>query len=372
MNLTHKERFNRLFKGLPVDRVPFLDYMGNCNFPSCLARWKKEGLKQDADWQDIRDMLGFDYVRGFYIDVKLLFYPEFEVKFVKREGNKTFALNRWGGLELQQDGSELMPITLEGAVKDRYSWDMLKERLQGGISARFPANFGEICKEAAQSDLPVYIGDLPAGFYGGPRELCGFETLSYMFYDDPELICEILDTLCDLWIKIYSEVQKFVPLDYVFIWEDMCGKTGPLISPDIFQEFLLPRYKKLCSALKAGGCTNFAVDSDGDTRHLVPLWLEGGVNIVLPWESQFGLNIPDVREQFPALGILGALNKYTLEFSRDEMDAELQKVPYMLERGYYIPSLDHGVTNKVSWSNYCYFYEKLRGLIYKYPPECLQ
>jgi hypothetical protein len=41
----------------------------------------------------------------------------------------------------------------------------------------------------------------------------------------------------------------------------------------------------------------------------------------------------------------------------------------MLESGRYIPGLDHGVPDDVSWDNYRYFYEKLRELIWKYPPK---
>jgi len=368
-NITHRERFDRLFKGQPVDRAPFIDIMGKCNFPSCITRWKTEGLDKDAGDSGIQRIIGFDYGRGYYIDVKLLFFPEFDVQFVKRDGDKTFVLNRWGGLEIQKDGSELMPLTLEGPVRDRRSWEAVKERLQGEVTARFPENFDEVIKDAEQSGVPIYAGDLPAGFFGGIREICGFEKLAYLFYDDPELVSEILDTLCALWIDIYSEIQKHVHLDYTFIWEDMCSKNGPLISPALFREFLLPRYKRLTSALRENGCPHFMVDSDGDERLLVPLWLEGGVGIVFPWESQFGLDITAVRKQYPTLGIVGGLDKHTLEFSRREMDAELEKVPYMLERGYFIPSCDHGVTNQVSWDNYRYFYEKLRELIYKYPPQ---
>ena len=369
MELTHRERFDRLFKGLPVDRAPFLDYMGKCNFASCIPRWKSEGLDAGADADEVRRMMGFDYARGYYLSAKMLIYPEFEIQIVKREGDKIYSRNKWGGLEIKKEGSELMSITIDGVVKDRYSWDAVKERLQGDVAVRFPKDFDRLCEEAENSGLPVYAGDLPAGFFGGPRELCGFENLIFMFYDDPELLNEILDTLCDLWIDIYAEIQKRVHLDYVFIWEDMCSKNGPLISPAMFRDFLLPRYTRLTSAIRAGGCDHFIVDSDGDERPLVPVWLAGGVNIVFPWESQFGLDIVAVREKYPAMGIIGGLDKHTLEFSRKEMDAELAKVPHMLERGRFIPCCDHGVTNRVPWDNYRYFYERLREMVYKYTPQ---
>ena len=47
------------------------------------------------------------------------------------------------------------------------------------------------------------------------------------------------------------------------------------------------------------------------------------------------------------------------------MDKELAKMPYMLEKGRYIPCLDHGVTNQVPYENYLYFYDKLREIICK-------
>lgn len=375
--MTHRERFVRLFQGKTVDRAPFIDAMGVCNYRSCIDRWKTEGLDINANQKDVQDIIGFDYVRGYFLYAKLLFYPEFDIIFVKRDGDKTYTRNRWGGLELQQDGSELMPITIEGPVKDRYTWDSVKERLAGNIQARLPANFGGMCEEAKLSNLPVYTGDLPAGFFGALREITGLENLMYMFYDDPDLISEILDTLCDLWINVYSEIQKQIELDYVFIWEDMCSKSGPLISPALFREFMLPRYKRLTQSLrKNAGDVNekdnmplFMVDSDGDERPLVPLWIEGGVDIIFPWETQFGLDIVKVRQDYPRIGMMGGLNKHVLEFSRGDIDKELEKVPYMLEKGRYIPCLDHGVTNAVSWDNYRYFYERLKELTYRYPPQ---
>ena len=41
-------------------------------------------------------------------------------------------------------------------------------------------------------------GHLPLGLFGAPRKLLGFEQLSFMFYDDPALLHDILDALCDL------------------------------------------------------------------------------------------------------------------------------------------------------------------------------
>lgn len=369
MTLTNRDRFVAVLNGETVDRAPFMDFMGNCNWPSCLTRWKQEGLAQNATFDDVRKIVGFDGVRGYYLPVKSFIWPEYAPEDLGKDGNITRRRNRWGGIEIHLDGSELMAVTVSGAIVDRDGWPAVKERLLAGTQGRLPTNWKDICREALASDEPIYAGDLPVGFFGGPRELMGFERFAYMFYDDPELVNDILDTLCELWMRIYTRIQEHVALDYFFVWEDMCDKNGPLISPALFRKFLLPRYERFTAALREAGCKHITVDSDGDERPLVPLWIAGGVNVILPWESQFGLDIREVRKHFPTIGIIGGIDKHALAGGRGAIDKALEVVPFMLEHGRYIPSLDHGVTNEVSWDDYRYFYDRLRDLIRQYAPS---
>ena len=365
--LTNRERYVRLMSGESVDRAPFLDIMGF--WPSALERWKTEGLDRDADAGTVRDMVGFDGRRGFMLPAKSFIWPEFEREVIEEDGEQVLVRNRWGGIERGTKGSELMPITVSGVVTGRAAWDAVKERLNPDTPGRLGENWDETCRKARRSSEPVYAGDLPTGFFGAPRELLGFERQVTLFYDDPLLMHEILDTLCDLWVALYSRVQRDVRLDWFFIWEDMCFKNGPLVSPEIFREFLLPRYRRLTASLREGGCSHIMVDSDGDMRKLVPLWLEGGVNITFPWETQFGLDITEVRARFPTMGMIGGIDKSALARGREAIDGELAKVPFMLESGRYIPGLDHGVPPDVSWDDYRYFYDRLREMIWRHPPE---
>ncbi|MHC4252736.1 MAG: hypothetical protein ACYS9X_26760 [Planctomycetota bacterium] len=67
--------------------------------------------------------------------------------------------------------------------------------------------------------------------------------------------------------------------------------------------------------------------------------------------------------------MMGGLDKSALARGREAIDRELAKVPFMLESGRYVPGLDHGVPLDVSWDDYRYFYDRLRELIWKYPPS---
>ena len=76
------------------------------------------------------------------------------------------------------------------------------------------------------------------GFYWTLREWVGTENLSYMFYDDPDLVHEMLDFLADFIIEVSTKALSSVPIDYFNFSEDFAGKSGPLISPKMYKEFL--------------------------------------------------------------------------------------------------------------------------------------
>ena len=47
------------------------------------------------------------------------------------------------------------------------------------------------------------------------------------------------------------------------------------------------------------------------------------------------------------------------------IDRELQRIMPAVEKGRYIPDLDHLIPDDVSWDNYCYYAEQLKKLIGK-------
>ncbi|TFH04275.1 MAG: hypothetical protein E4H09_03845 [Spirochaetales bacterium] len=240
-----------------MDRAPFYLIMG----PSAQAldRWVTEGLDVDLDATDpasyaraaatVRDMFGFDTNRGVMLPVEGFVWPEFPEVVVEETDENIYRRTRWGSIKRGSKVLGRMLLQESAPVTDWASWESIKERLKPETPGRFPDNWETMCAEAKVTDFPVYTGDLPIGFFGGPRELVGTEGLCMMFYDNPDLVNDILDTLCDLWIEIYTRAYRDAPFDYFFVWEDMCYKNGPLISPSIFREFLLPRYKRFTSAL---------------------------------------------------------------------------------------------------------------------------
>ena len=74
-------------------------------------------------------------------------------------------------------------------------------------------------------------------------------------------------------------------------------------------------------------------------------------------DFSFFLSLSD--EKYPALQILGGIDKMAIARGKAAIDAELEwKLPLMKRRGGYIVSLDHRVNPEISLENYQYFIER--------------
>jgi hypothetical protein len=120
--------------------------------------------------------------------------------------------------------------------------------------------------------------------------------------------------------------------------------------------FGAPRYQEVTEVARSHGVKAVLVDTDGDCRLLIPLFLEGGVTGVYPFEVQSGMDVNEIRRDFPTLQILGGIDKRALMAGKDAIDVEVEKkVPSMAAQGHYIPMVDHQVPPEVSWENYLHY-----------------
>jgi len=318
--------------------------------------------------EDIHNYFGLDQAL-VHVPLKHWLAPSFENVILEDHGD--WMVHRDGNGIVMRDRKDRksLPHWIGYPVNNRDDWEQIKaERLRPTLESRLPSNWDELLAEYRERDYPLCIGGCPAGFYGATRHLIGQDRILTTFSDDPELIRDIMDYLCDFWIAIYDQLLDQVDADACFIWEDMCYKNGPLISPAMFREFMLPNYKKLTACLRDHGMTAIMVDTDGDARQLIPLFAEGGVTIMYTCEVQSGMDVVELREAHPKMALIGGMDKKVLAKGREAIDAELdRKIPRMLESGGYIPLVDHQVPPDVSWENFVYYREKLNRMIKEGP-----
>ena len=357
-------------RGEPVDRAPFASCF--LAWTETLTRWHREGLPKEASSRfEFLKVAGFDfYVHRHKLPVNAFFCPPREEEILEEDVETQVVIDSFGTRKRVRKDATSMPEFLGFMVSDRADWQQARRLLDPTTPGRFPdeEQWKSFCTESRKLTDPVYAGGFPSGFFGGLRQLFGLEGLAYAFYDDPNLVEDVLDTLCDLWVEVYPKALRDARIDFFVPWEDMCYKAGPMLSPGMFRRYLLPRYRRLTEALRSAGVDMIMVDSDGDPRLLIEPWLEGGVTGLYPWETQMGLDITRVRRDHCGLQMMGGIDKHQLALGRRAIDKELEKIPFMLESGRYLPCLDHSVPPDVSWDDYRYFCGRLRELIERYPP----
>jgi len=313
-------------------------------------------------WQKNDLFEHFDCLKPGYIRPDTYMNPPIETVILNETDEYRDIRNGNGTVLRQSKTGASLPMELSHEIKDKKSYMEYRDRL---TNVDFKMRWGGVEESIAAyeraGDYALLCTHMD-GFFAYPRELLGVVETLYMYYDDPEFMHLLYDDRVDFYMKLYEPILKRVKLDFAFIWEDMCFKNGPLVSPDVFREFMLPAYKKLTQYLRDFGVENIIVDSDGDVTKLIPLWLEGGVTGLLPFEVQSGMDVVKLGEMFPTLQIVGGLNKLKMFASKQEIDEELDRVlPAMAKRGGYIPSLDHWVPPEIGLENFTYYCEKLHS-----------
>lgn len=317
---------------------------------------------------EVHDLLGLDD-GAVRLPLNWRCCPQFAVVTVEEDDHTRLMINANGVTVREHKTAVSLPQSVDWPVRDRASWEQIKrERFGPDILARFPDRWETLVISYRDRDYP--LGPIMDGFFSTPRELMGLVNQLMTYYDDPQLIHDINDHLAEIWLAMLEEVVSRVELDFVYIWEDMSYKNGPLISPAMFREFMVPYYQRITGFLRARGVDTIFVDTDGDCSKLILGFLEAGVNGLYPFEVQAGMDVVEIRRQYPRLLIQGGLDKLKVAQGKQAITAELEaKLPVMLSQGGYIPYLDHLVQPEVSWDNFRYYREKVREFVERYQPH---
>jgi len=358
--MNHRERFLRTFQFKDVDRVPDYEF-GFWN--ETIIRWHREGLplekRTNRDVELYLGLEGWDCLE--WLPIRTGFWPPLPERIIKDEGDRQIVDDGMGGIYIRTVGSSSVPHYLRYPLKNRDDWERFREFLKPDTPGRFPLNWEEIAKSYRDRDYPLGIS--VGSLYGWLRNWMGVEGISIAFYKDPDWVAEMMDTLVELWITIIRRALRDVKVDFASWWEDMCYSRGPLISVRLFEEFMVPRYRKVTEVLKEYGVTINVLDSDGDISKLVPGWLKGGINCMFPLEARF-TDAYKIREEFGRKVLLmGYVNKLAIIPGGRSIDKELERLTPLLKEGGYIPMIDHRCPPEVSYKTYREYLRKKRKWI---------
>ncbi|HEY3398218.1 MAG TPA: uroporphyrinogen decarboxylase family protein [Armatimonadota bacterium] len=368
--MTNRERFLALMEFETPDRLPNYELGA---WGQAYDRWIGEGLPMEelyGDWFDGEPYLELER-RGFApINVSLL--PPFDYEVLAEDERYITARNGAGIVtRALKEGTArgtrwCMDQYLSHPVTDRASFAAIKQRYQPHQLTRYPIWWDEWARIWATRDYPLcLLRNGSFGLYSQLRSWVGTENLSYLFYDDPAFVGEMIEFAADFLLATVERGLTGVQYDYFNFFEDFAGKGGPLLSPAIFRQLFLPAYQRIIGRLRQAGIKHFWLDSDGDPRALIPLMIEAGITCLWPLEVASGMDAVELRREWGHdLALAGGIDKREIAKNRAAIDRELERrILPLREAGGYLPHLDHTFPPDVSYDNLRYYLDKKRELL---------
>ena len=146
-------------------------------------------------------------------------------------------------------------------------------------------------------------------------------------------------------------LARYMKPDFMTIAEDMSYNHGPMLSEELFNEFIKPYYQRLIPEIKKHG-TRVFVDSDGDITRAVPWFRGAGVEGILPLERQSGVDVAKIRDLYPDFLMIGSFDKMCMFHTPAEIRAELERLLPTIRKGKYLPAMDHQTPPGTPLENY--------------------
>lgn len=324
--------------------------------------WKRQGATQ----QEI-DMTAFcwDYVPRRGIGGMGFIHTQ-PAKTLSETATHIITVDGIGRTMKLVKGYATIALPMDFPVKDMDSWLAVKHMLQFEEMRVNPEAL--IAAKKAQAEGELVTASIPGG-YDVVRELMGDEEACVAFLLNPELINDILSTVTDTCVQVLSRVTDIVSIDVLGVHEDMAGKSGPLIGPDLIRKYINPYYKTCWEIARASGAQIFSQDSDGDMSPVVEAFLESGLTRFYPCEPVGGMDVVSLRKKHGAnVMFKGGIDKHVLKQDKAAIRAELEyRMQPLMRSGGMVFALDHRIPNGTPLVNYRYYVDTAREILGREP-----
>jgi uroporphyrinogen-III decarboxylase len=109
--------------------------------------------------------------------------------------------------------------------------------------------------------------------------LMGIDDCLPAFYEEPDAMKELIGVITDYELKVAEGLCKHGKPDALFHHDDWGSHRSSFMSPQMFDEFLLPAYKKIYGYYKSHGVQVIIHHSDSYAANLVPEMIEMGIDV---------------------------------------------------------------------------------------------
>ncbi len=196
-------------------------------------------------------------------------------------------------------------------------------------------------------DLDSYLGvmeqSLPAGMkllvqlgyiFMGAWQLMGFENYCLKLSDEPGLVRDVTDWLGASQLAILEMLLDHDCVGTVWMPDDLCYNSGPVVSPRAYRKYVYPWYIKIVDRCHRAGIP-IGLHSDGDLGRLLPDLIDCGFDAIHPFEPPMNDMIAIKRQWGDRIAVAGGIDlKRTLcGGSPEDVEAEVREMAAALAPG---------------------------------------
>lgn len=353
----HREEYLELMTFGETERQMFSELFGP------LVGLEEEWLAQGASREEIElTAFGWDYVPTMDCGGNTGIMNAKKPVILEDTPEYTIKINEFGKKEKLYKKSASVFHPLEYPVQNMDDWINIKS-LYEYHECRI--NWDKVAAaKKSQKEGVLIIANIPGGF-DLPRILMGEEKTCFCYYDQPELMEDILCTAGKTAYKVLDRISDELIIDVLHVHEDMAGKNGPLVGPQLVIEYIKPYYRKIWDMLSKKGTRIFSQDSDGNMFPVIDAFLECGVTQMYPMEPAAGMDVVELRRKYKErLAFKGGIDKHVLRMSKDDIRKELEyKMQPLMKEGGMVFGLDHRIPNGTPLENYKYYVESGREIL---------
>ena len=186
----------------------------------------------------------------------------------------------------------------------------------------------------------------PAGLFERTHYLLGIEDTLCAFYEEPEEMHALLDYLTEWEIGYAEQVCAHYPIEAVFHHDDWGTQTNSFFSPAMFEEFFVPRYKKIYDTYRKHGVKLIIHHSDCYCANLVPHMIEMGIDV---WQGCLTVNnLPELIEKYGGqISFMGGIDNGVVDrvdWTDEKIEAYVRDICQQCGKKYFIPCMCAGMT----------------------------
>jgi uroporphyrinogen decarboxylase len=325
--MNSRQRFLATMRFGKPDRVPYFEEGIR---KEVLKAWRKQGLAPRAD---LAKMFETDGREEISLDVDPHPWPK-----------------RW-------------PAT-------RVELEAYARRLDSNDPARVPENWKKKIKTWKNRQhvlmMRVHIGFFETMGVDGWQRL---HELIVLMHKDPSFVREMMRINGEFVAALTGRLLREVDIDAAIFGEPIGDNHGPLISPKMYADLVLPSYQPILEVLRQHGVDITILRTYANARLLIPVLMEHGIDCLWACEvNTAAMDYRSLRQEFGnRLRLIGGIDLDVLREGKEAIRREVeQKVPPLLEQGGYVPLADGRVREDIPFENYVFYRQLLEKVTQLY------